>query len=632
MLTANYIAYWSPNNWYSFGNSKIADFNNQITTLYYNATNNSLYAGGNFTFVTNIGSSALSCSYLASCSIGSLENGWTNSPSLPGPQYYSGNTVGNGVNSPVLSIKTDSSNNIIVGGTHSVSYENQSAIVSKYISYYKDLTYTWDPLTQITLPYGVNGTVNAVAYDGNDLIYAAGTFNSAGGLLCNNIAIYIIGKQQWRPLIDNVTCETGVGGIVNALYYNTSNNTLYVGGSFTTAGGLSASNVAIWDANSETWSTFSGSGPTGTVYALEYVPVQGLQGLLYVGGLFTSITSGPSVGYIAYWDIALNTWNALPGLGSGNGTNHQVNAIKFYYANNLLFVGGVFTFVDAGGVPSIAANYIATWDYGSNTWADIGGTNNIVRALEYCPSSSGAGADYMLVGGDFTLVNALSTSANYIATYDVSSATWNPLGANDVNAAVYSISYESVSKFVYFGGGFTQMTTTTSSIPVQVYCVASADPSNSFKFTALPFGSDGTAANGNSGPVYAVSAVYSNSSGVPLITVGGGFQYTYEEEIFPKSYKQKAHNIAYTTNTYNPYYWNTMSSPIPQLNSLVKSVAYYVNDIYVGGEFTTLLNTPLNRIARWNVLDQLWYPILSSQTSPVTDNNGLNDIIIGWSK
>jgi hypothetical protein len=172
------------------------------------------------------------------------------------------------------------------------------------------------------------------------------------------------------------------------------------------------------------------------------------------------------------------------------------------------------------------------------------------------------------------------------------------------------------------------MDTTTSGIPVPVYNVAGADPSNSFKFTAVPSGSDGQAANGNSGPVYAVSAVYSNSLAVPLITVGGSFAITYEVDNYPTtSYKQNAHNIAYTTNNFNPYFWNIMSSPIPQLNGQVKTVAYNGNDIYVGGEFTNVFTTEVNRLARWNTSDQLWYPILSTLLSSVSDNNGLNDMV-----
>ena len=622
-LSSPYIAVWQATKWFSNVNAEIALFNAPVTSLYFNPSNEYIYAGGQFTQITNIGFPASQIRYVSSCYYKDVDTLWTPSPALPGPQYYPGNVYGNGVNNVINSVKTDINNNIIVGGSHTFSYENQSAIASNFVSYYKDLTYTWDPMTNITLPFGVNGTVYAVAYDGNDMIYAAGNFTSAGGLSCNYIARYIVGKQQWAPLTDQTTQENGVSGAVYALHYDSSNNHLYVGGAFSFAAGMPAFNVAMWDANSNLWTTFSGSGPTGTVSALEYVAPQGR---LYVGGSFGSVSTGPSVGNITFWDGG--SWNPLNGTGGGNGTNGQVNAIKYSPGSNLLFVGGDFDFVDAGGSPSIAADRIATWDAG-NVWADIGGTDAIVRSLEYC---SGSGNNYMIVGGDFTSVNTSSYLsnppfvANYIALFDVNTGVWSPFGYNDVNGSVYSISYEPTSNMVYFGGGFSSMTTTTSGPLTPVYNIAGADPTNSFKYSAVPSGGDGTSGNGNSGPVYAVSAVYSNFS-TPIVTVGGDFAITYEQGALPAPYKQNANKVAYIVIAQNT--WNIMSSPIPQLNAQVKTVAYNPgnNDIYVGGEFSNAANTELNRIARWNTVDQLWYPILSGPLLSPTNNNGLNDLV-----
>ena len=74
-----------------------------------------------------------------------------------------------------------------------------------------------------------------------------------------------------------------VGGRVLAAVVDGSGN-LYVGGSFTIAGGVFATNIAKW--NGSTWSAL-GSGVGGEVWALA---VSGRD--LYVGGWFTT-AGGP---------------------------------------------------------------------------------------------------------------------------------------------------------------------------------------------------------------------------------------------------------------------------------------------------------------------------------------------------
>ncbi|MCB9298216.1 MAG: hypothetical protein H6559_34635 [Lewinellaceae bacterium] len=84
-----------------------------------------------------------------------------------------------------------------------------------------------------------------------------------------------------------------------------SGSDVYVGGSFTSAGGNPNANyVARWDGNA--WNAL-GSGLNATVYALA---VSGSD--VYVGGDFDNAGSNPGADRIARWDGS--AWHAL---GSG---------------------------------------------------------------------------------------------------------------------------------------------------------------------------------------------------------------------------------------------------------------------------------------------------------------------------
>ena len=90
-------------------------------------------------------------------------------------------------------------------------------------------------------------------------------------------------------------------------------NDLYVGGSFTTAGGVSASNIAKWDGSN--WSALGSGIGGGDVRALA-----ASGGNVYVGGVYTTAGSS-SANNIAKWDGS--NWSTL-GSGATNGVNGPV--------------------------------------------------------------------------------------------------------------------------------------------------------------------------------------------------------------------------------------------------------------------------------------------------------------------
>jgi len=245
----------------------------------------------------------------------------------------------------------------------------------------------WNGSSWSALGNGVNGTVRAIAISGGN-VYVGGSFTLAGGNSANNIAKW--NGSSWSAI------GSGVGSTVNAIAISGTGD-IYVGGAFTTAGGNTANYIAKW--NSFTgWSSLD-YGLNNTVNALA---ISGSD--MYVGGNFTS-AGGMSAKYIAKWN-SITGWASL-GYGANNGTNTNVNAISV--AGSDIYVGGAFT--TAGGN---TANYIAKWN-ATNGWSTLVdgsyiGVNSVVYALKVDST-----AKRMIVGGAFTSTG--SKNANRIASF-----------------------------------------------------------------------------------------------------------------------------------------------------------------------------------------------------------------------
>lgn len=162
---------------------------------------------------------------------------------------------------------------------------------------------------------GLNGAVNTIAIDpATQNVYAAGTFTqAASGPYCNNIAVWISGISSfgWVPL------GPGTNGTVNAIVIN--NNMVYAAGEFTTAGGITAPHVAVFDIGTGQWQALGALD--STVRALTF-----FNGDLYAGGDFT--------GNVAKWTGS--NWQAI----NGNLITGSVRALEVY--NNMLVIGGNF--------------------------------------------------------------------------------------------------------------------------------------------------------------------------------------------------------------------------------------------------------------------------------------------------
>lgn len=247
---------------------------------------------------------------------------------------------------------------------------------------------------------GLNGEVNAlVAWDdGNGpALYAAGGFTTAGGVQAYAVAKW--DRRGWSTLTGPAGNAFDNQVIALAVWDDGSGPALYAGGNFTVAGGISANKIAKWDG--KTWSALQGSSGEGIGNgAGNWVNAMvtwndGSGSALYVGGNFSSAGGLPAAN-LAKWNGS--EWSALTS-GSGNGVNNSVLAMTVWDngSGSALYVGGGFS--SAAG---LSAKSIASWN-GTSFSALTGpgqGTLQLARAIQGWDDGNGSA---LYVSGFYTL-------------------------------------------------------------------------------------------------------------------------------------------------------------------------------------------------------------------------------------
>jgi hypothetical protein len=155
-------------------------------------------------------------------------------------------------------------------------------------------------------------------------------------ILCAN-------AQQWQDV------SGGINQWVNAMEVDTANNLLYVGGLFTTAGGLSANSIAVW--NGTTWQAIGNNEVfknPGSVTTIAF-----LNGDIVVGGLFDS------VGNIRANNVA--RFDGLQWHSMDSGFDNQVSSLHIF--NGELYAGGGFFHSGSTLTPDIAKWNGSNWEY-----------------------------------------------------------------------------------------------------------------------------------------------------------------------------------------------------------------------------------------------------------------------------
>ena len=257
-----------------------------------------------------------------------------------------------------------------------------------------------------TMALGLGNNSNAVkAIAENPVtheIYAGGTFTGT----LNYLAKW--NGTSWIEL------GTGVSGPVYALAFK--NQELYVGGLFSSAGGVAVNNIAKWAGSA--WSDVGG----GFNDQVNCIFINSLSGSVYAGGKF-SLASGLAMNHIS--KLVSTTWNQM---GAGIGAN--VNAITEY--NSSIYCGSDMT--------STPLNR-----YDGTSWSAIPSTD-LTGGKIYALASYGGS---LYVGGDFSIPTFAAAKFN--------GTTWGTIQTNfGVNDKVYAL-YKGYNNILYLGGKFTNL-------------------------------------------------------------------------------------------------------------------------------------------------------------------------------
>lgn len=268
-----------------------------------------------------------------------------------------------------------------------------------------------------------NAAVYASIPDGQGGWYLGGDFTTVGGVECSKIA-YI----SATGIVSQVTPDVINGSVRSLLIYN---GHLLIGGTFTQIGTLIRNRLASINLSTKTFTDWS-PNLNGQVNAIANAGDS-----IIVGGAFTSIGTAlrSNAAMISY-----NNGSTLPVLINFNS---GVNAILV--SGNSVYFGGSFTSIN-----SVTRNRLAAIQLSNGTlssWAP--NANSSVNTLAI-------GGSNIYIGGGFTTIN--SVSRNRVASVNASNGnlnSWNPNANSTVNVLL------SIGSKIFVGGFFTSISNTT---------------------------------------------------------------------------------------------------------------------------------------------------------------------------
>ena len=353
------------------------------------------------------------------------------------------------------------------------------------------------------------------------------------------------GDENW----DATFGVPGVEGYISAM--SVSGKDLFVGGVFSSIGGVGAMNVARWDGAS--WHALGpGLGGDGNEFYGGVATLLVVNGELYAGGYFTN--SGSQIVYsIAKWDGS-NFWEPV----STNFWASRINTLA--WDGRYLYAGGSYLYFG-----NTTPNHIARWD-GTN-WSTLGnGVHAWVTGIAGGPRDYGVVQSMAVTGGVLYVGGGFDTAGSVRATNIArwNGTNWAPLG-NGLLGGVSAVSADALGLFTGGNSGVQRWDESSWSVVGGNVQGPGYFPGVGSVFALVC----------NGGDLFAGGSFFS-AGGVPAMGVA----------------------------RWNGTQWSALGSGVNS-NAFIGALATIGSDLFVGGQFTSAGGKPSTNIARWRIPHEL---------------------------
>lgn len=422
-----------------------------------------------------------------------------------------------GVNGPVYAIAYVSANEIYIGG----DFTSVGDLALNYIA-------RWDGANWSAVGTGgsaPNSAVYAIELYGNKL-YAGGSF----GLRYLPNKTLASAWQNWGDI-------TG-GGIVKTIAVYNGN--VYVGGTFTDIGGITANLIAKREGGS--WKLLGADATNACNGAIRGTEVSVMiikDNYLYFGGQFsnTAAYAGPGLNCgtgcstnLGRLDLNRDTFSPLTDCDNMLDSRDKIYALDF--SGDDLVVGGDFDCVDMEHGNGWSRCYQAASNLAilnpSGYWSlpNYLSTNGAVRSLK-------VGVNSLLIGGDFTragTTNGMNRIARY-TNFPNTGGTWETFSGG-MNGRVNTL--VSGDGAIYAGGDFTQAGGNAA------FHLSRWTGSNWTNQSFFKYGSSWEIKTGLPVRLGEGSAIASNDDGILYAIAGGNSTDFYRYTVSSNSWTQRA--------------------------------------------------------------------------------------------
>ena len=341
------------------------------------------------------------------------------------------------LNGAVYALSAESDNGLLVGGNFNFTTADGRPAAHLAVWY---PTQFW---TAYATPSPLNGDVHAIAWDADHVrLFVGGTFTNAGG---NGNADFLAvwDGSNWAPFCSPAPA---FGGSVAALQIIGS--TLYVGGAFQNGAGVTGSNYLL-ACDLGTGVARPMTAHIGDINGGVYALTRDDKGTLYAGGKFSNMAGIPAADHVAAFDGA---WHAM-GSGPSAGGGAVDDYVRSLASNGTdVFIGT--DSVNVAGIPQ--ADHVARWN--GSAWSALGansaGTDGWLPTTAFIYAIAAKGSQ-VVATGSFQNAGGDPTADN-IVSFD--GTTWKPLGSNGAGNGPWignGLAVAIIGKDIYAGGNFT---------------------------------------------------------------------------------------------------------------------------------------------------------------------------------